>query len=373
MLRSRNNSVESKHGLIALSSSSPLLTRPLIQRTRQSLIYALLPTRICFCWILGTPEKGDFQRNQFMLSTSPSLPIIWHLRISMNFYFPKIWTDLMSVANTNTTLKNMSLWTETQTTPSRFFLRRRSSLEERNHSDQGAQRDEQDAEGRGGAGVAQIRVAAVHLALLHGITHLLGSIAHVLVRTGSRDRSLVRQRGITFHAPIEPGVTIGFLSVAIAAVLTNVAFDRQDWKSKCNIKYIMSLFRKKRAPFQHRRTGITTGILCSPGNNRAKAEIAHSGSRATTGLLASSTGDWSGSSGAPRCDTELRETAKNWLLQNSIASIIADYWLRRESWTIGPLWNLRLPRKGITNRSVGRWPRGSSSPAAWLHVCFKVK
>ena len=111
-----------------------------------------------------------------------------------------------------------------------------SSLEERNHSDQGAQRDEQDAEGRGGAGVAQIRVAAAKAALLQGITLLLGSIAHVLVRAATMDWSLVRHREISLNAPIEQGgVTISFCSFAVATIDTIVAFDRQHWNTKCKV------------------------------------------------------------------------------------------------------------------------------------------
>ena len=70
------------------------------------------------------------------------------------------------------------------------------SLEERNHSDQGAQRDEQDAEGRGDAGVAQIRVAAAHAAFLLCVACLLGRIAHVLVRAPTYDDFLSTDRNI---------------------------------------------------------------------------------------------------------------------------------------------------------------------------------
>ena len=102
------------------------------------------------------------------------------------------------------------------------------SLEERNHSDQGAQRDDQDSEGRDGAGVAQIRVAAVHVALLQGIAFCLGELAHGLVRAVTTDLFLAVDLGLNFEALIEPGAASLFLLFAVTAVVTIVAFERQN-------------------------------------------------------------------------------------------------------------------------------------------------
>ena len=95
----------------------------------------------------------------------------------------------------------------------------------------------QDAEGRGGAGVAQIRVAAAHAALLHCIACLLGTIAHFLVRAHTFNDVLSVEFELNFDVLIEPGAAILFLPFAVTAVVTIVAFERQNWKIRSKMSY----------------------------------------------------------------------------------------------------------------------------------------
>ena len=103
------------------------------------------------------------------------------------------------------------------------------SLEERNHSDQGAQRDDQNAaEGRDGADVAQIRVAAAHAAVLRCIATFVVKIARFVVRAVTTDYSLDVDFELNFDALIEPDAASLFLPFAETTVVTIVAFERQN-------------------------------------------------------------------------------------------------------------------------------------------------
>ena len=102
------------------------------------------------------------------------------------------------------------------------------SLEERNHSEQGAQRDDQNAEGRDGADVAQIRVAAAHAAVLRCIATFVVKIARFVVRAVTTDYSLDVDFELNFDALIEPDAASLFLPFAETTVVTIVAFERQN-------------------------------------------------------------------------------------------------------------------------------------------------
>ena len=109
------------------------------------------------------------------------------------------------------------------------------SLEERNHSDQGAQREDQDAEGRDGADVAQIVVAAGGLAenVLVSFPLFIATIyiglARVPVRTGPVNDVLSADCSERFGALVEARCTFLLPSFSVAAIIALVALDRVSW------------------------------------------------------------------------------------------------------------------------------------------------
>ena len=110
--------------------------------------------------------------------------------------------------------------------------RRSASLEQRNHGEQGAQRHEQDAEGRGGAGVAQVGVAARAFALLSRVRQQLarrfGRITTDLVGAAARSPLIAAAFRVHLQAHIKTLDTVRLSSI-VFTIGAGVALDGPGW------------------------------------------------------------------------------------------------------------------------------------------------
>ena len=176
-------------------------------------------------------------RFTFRFECSPDHATRWILVSSKNIK----WPHWLGLKNWIYHFQNHATWTEKQS-EDELFLRPHLHLKNGTTANkEHTERDDQNAEGRDGADVAQIRVAAAHAAVLRCIATFVVKIAQFVVRAVTTDYSLDVDFELNFDALIEPDAASLFLPFAETTVVTIVAFERQNWKTRSKINYLITM------------------------------------------------------------------------------------------------------------------------------------